>query len=112
MAHKTIRIDEKAFDKALEASQINERSVSGQVLHWMNIGRAIEQSPDFSMKRVEAALRAELKYDNLTPEEAEVWRDKFYASMGETSQAEKDFYANLAAEAESFGITGDFMDNE
>ncbi len=105
MAHKTIRIDEKAYNLVQEASRLYQRSVSGQIAHWLNIGRVVEQSPDFDMERVERALKAEIALDDLTPEEAAVFHEEFFSSMGEITKESEDFYAGLAAEAEAVGYT-------
>jgi len=105
MAHKTIRIDESIFKTVQSASILNSRSVSGQLAHWVNIGRIIEQSAGFDMSRVEAALRAEIALDDLTADETEVFHEKFFAQMGETSQESEDFYAKLGEQAKALGYS-------
>jgi hypothetical protein len=45
------------------------RSLAGQIEHWAAIGRAIEQSPEFSYARIRQALSARLSYDDLNAAE-------------------------------------------
>ena len=105
MTHKTVRIDEKTFETVQAASVLNSRSVSGQLAHWVNIGRIIEQSPSFDITRVEAALKAEIDVNTLSQEELDVFHEKFFASMDEVSETNEAFYADLAEEARKLGYT-------
>jgi len=104
MGHKTIRVDEDIFKKVQEASILHSRSLGGQVAHWINIGRVMEKSPSMDMDRIEAALKAELMIDNLTPEETEIYLDKFFASMGEETAEEAQFYADIARKGKALGF--------
>jgi len=105
MAHKTVRIDETTFETVQAASVLNSRSVSGQLAHWVNIGRIIEQSPSFDMTRVEAALKAEIDVDTLSAEELDVFHERFFATMGDVTETSEAFYANLAEEAKALGYS-------
>jgi len=105
MVHKTIRVEESIFKTVQAASVLNSRSVSGQLAHWVNIGRIIEQSPTFDMTRVEAALKAEIEVESLSPEELEVFHERFFISMGDVTEESEAFYANLAEEAKALGYT-------
>jgi len=105
MAHKTIRIEESIFKIVQAAATIHSRSVSGQLAHWVNIGRVLEQSPSLDMERVEAALRAEIAVDDLTDEEAAIFDERFYQTMREPTEAIKQSFADLAAENAAVGYT-------
>lgn len=104
---QTIRIPEADYAKAQDAAKLNQRSLSGQIVHWMNIGRTIERSPGFSMDRVEAALRAEMHYDQLTPDEQEVFMEQFHDYMRNPGPEVDEFYAKLEEEAKAVGYTGE-----
>lgn len=77
----TIKISESAKQLAAQAAAVNSRSISAQIEHWMKIGRAIEQSPDFSYERVQKALSAELNQDELSEEELAVYEEALFSSM-------------------------------
>lgn len=81
MAQNTVRIDEHELAHAREAISVTKRSLSAQVTYWMNIGRIIESSPSFSLKRIEEALRAEINLDELSSEEREFFEARFDAYM-------------------------------
>lgn len=104
MAHKTVRIEEELYETVSTTAILYSRSVAGQLAHWANIGRVIEKSPSFDIERVEAALKAEIPLDDLTDEENEIYMDRFYAMMDETSPASDEFYANLVAKGKELGF--------
>ena len=73
-------------------SKLQSRSIAGQITHWINIGRAIEQSDTFDYKRINAALQAALSPDELSPDEQEVWFEKFSADMTQPTADERAFF--------------------
>ena len=103
MAHKTVRIDEATFKKVQDAANLHNRSLSGQLAHWVNIGRVMEKSPKLNLARIEAALKAEIALDSLTAEEAAIYEDRFYKMMGEETPEEAAFYKNLGERGRALG---------
>ena len=93
---RTIKISDRAINLIENEVKTSKRSASGQAEHWMNIGRAIEQSSSFDYERVKAALAAQIDYDDLTIEEQEVFFNNFSDSMWENPSAEtQQFFSNL-----------------
>ena len=82
---------------AIEAeTKVTSRSLAGQAEHWLRIGRAIENSPNFSYDQIKAALSGLTSPDELSLEEQDVFFEEFCDSMWEEPGAEvKAFYANL-----------------
>ena len=107
MTHKTVRLDEETYEAVLTASKIHTRSVSGQLAHWVSLGRYIEQSPDFDMSRVEAALTGKLPMDDLTALEGVVYLEKFFELTQRASKEVTGLYDALGKEARVLGYKGE-----
>ena len=45
------------------------RSMTQQIEYWARLGRALERSPSVSISRIQAALQAQLEFDDLTADE-------------------------------------------
>lgn len=73
-------------------SELQSRSVAGQVAHWVRIGRAIEQSGHFDHARITAALAGQIETTALTSEEKDVWLDSFVEKMGQPGSDEKSYF--------------------
>jgi len=94
---RTIKISDKAITLIEGEIKTSKRSLGGQAEHWMNIGRAIEQSSAFDYERIKTALAAQIDYDNLTIEEQEVFFNDFSDSMWEEPSAEtQSFFDDLS----------------
>ena len=102
MAQTAVKLPTPIVEHARAAAKLHSRSIAGQVEHWVRIGRAIERSKSFSLDRVEAALRADLDADTLTPDEGVVYRDRFIDAMKTASPREVEFYKQLGEEADRF----------
>ena len=74
-------------------SELQSRSVAGQIAHWVRIGRAIEKSGNFDHDRINAAPAGELETAALTDEEKDVWLDSFTDTMAEPGPEEEAFFA-------------------
>jgi hypothetical protein len=90
---QSVKLSDEVMAHVRRASRLNSRSVAGQITHWMNIGRAIEQSPAFDHARVTATLEAALSPDDLSAEEQEVWFAAFAEQMADPTEAEVDAFA-------------------
>lgn len=73
-------------------SNLNSRSVAGQITHWVRIGRAIETSGSFDYARISAALAGEIETSELSAEEKDVWLNSFVEAMGEPGPEEAAFF--------------------
>ena len=92
---QTVRLpDSEMVDIRREANR-QSRSLAGQIVHWVRIGRAMERSARFDPARVQAALSGQLSPDTLTGEEQEVWADRLDAALGDADAATRQAYAAL-----------------
>lgn len=92
---QSIELDNDVMALVRCEAEVQNRSVSEQITHWLHIGRAIEMSDDFDHARVSAALAGELQTTDLTALEKAVWSEKFLEKMSEPGPGEEDFFANL-----------------
>jgi hypothetical protein len=74
-------------------SELQSRSIAGQIAHWVRIGRAIEKSGNFDHARITAALAGDIETTDLTDEEKDVWLDGFVEKMGRPGSDEDAFFA-------------------
>ncbi|WP_292020701.1 TA system antitoxin ParD family protein [Brevundimonas sp. UBA875] len=58
-------------------SELHSRSVARQIVHWVRMGRGIEESGSFGHTRITAALAGTIDTAELTDEEKDVWLDAF-----------------------------------
>lgn len=89
---QSVKLSEEVMALVRRESELQSRSVAGQIAHWIRIGRAIEQSKSFDYRRVRAALEASLAPEELSAEEHEVWLADFSEKMAEPSDQEKAFF--------------------
>lgn len=87
--------DDDFIDEARAASEIQSRSLAGQIMHWARIGRAIERSGRFDHTKVSRALAGDLETGTLTAEEKAVWSEAFLEKMSNPGSDEKTFFADL-----------------
>ena len=90
---KSIKLADDIVNFARRESELQSRSVSGQVTHWVRIGRAIEKSGNFDYARIMAALSGEIGTAELTGEEKDVWLDSFVGEMGQPGSGEEAWFA-------------------
>ena len=90
---QSIKLSDDVMSVVRRESGLQSRSVAGQITHWINIGRAIEQSSAFDYKHINAALAGELSPDELSAEEQEVWFAQFGEDMTAPSDQEEAFFA-------------------
>ena len=95
---QTVRLpDSEMADIRREAAR-QSRSLAGQIVHWVRIGRAMERSARFEHARVQAALDGRLSPDRLSGEEQEAWADGLDAALDDlgADPAVAGAYAALA----------------
>ncbi|GJL87209.1 MAG: hypothetical protein DHS20C03_09180 [Minwuia thermotolerans] len=90
---QSVKLSDDVMALVRKESELQSRSVAGQITHWVRIGRAIEKSGNFDHQRISAALEASLAPEELTPEEHEVWLNAFGDQMAEPSEQSKEFFA-------------------
>ena len=90
---QSVKLADAVVADARRESDMQSRSLAGQITHWINIGRAIEKSGSFDYQHIIAVLEGKASPDGLTAEEQEVWFAQFTESMVEPSATEKAFFA-------------------
>lgn len=90
---QSIKLGDDIMQLVRRESELQSRSVAGQITHWLRIGRAIERSGRFDQARINAALAGELESAALSDEEHEVWLDSFVQQMGDAAAEEEPFFA-------------------
>lgn len=89
---QSVKLGDDIMKVVRRESELHSRSVAGQIVHWVRIGRAIEKSGNFNHARITAALAGEIGTAELTDEEKDVWLDAFVDSMGQLGPGEKRFF--------------------
>jgi len=96
---QAVRISENEMVHLREAAALHSRSVAGQAEHWIRLGRLVERSPGFDLRRADAALAAMDRGDEDTELET-----LLVASLNLTQDpAAADAYAALGGRAGAVG---------
>lgn len=90
---QSIKLGDDLMKIVRRESELQSRSLAGQIAHWVRIGRAIEKSGNFDHARITAALAGETETTTLTDEEKDVWLDGFVEKMAQPSPEEEAFFA-------------------
>ncbi len=90
---QSVKLGDDVMKIVRRESQLQSRSVAGQITHWLRIGRAIEKSGNFDQARIAAALAGEVETTKLTNEEKDVWIDSFVEKIGQPGPEEEAFFA-------------------
>lgn len=90
---QSIKLGDDIMKIVRRESELQSRSIAGQIAHWVRIGRAIEKSGNFDHARITAALAGDIETANLTDEEKDVWLDSFVEKMGRPGSDEDAFFA-------------------
>ena len=102
---QSVKLNDDIMALVRRESDLQSRSVAGQITHWLRIGRAIERSGRFDHRRIEAALEASLSPDDLTAEEHEVWLAAFGEAMAEPGADEQAFFDKRKALGLGVGLS-------
>ena len=90
---QSIKLADDIMKIVRRESELQSRSIAGQIAHWVRIGRAIEKSGNFDHARITAALAGDIETTVLTDEEKDVWLDSFVEKMGQPGPDEAAFFA-------------------
>ncbi|MBG6116538.1 MULTISPECIES: ParD-like family protein [unclassified Sphingobium] len=90
---QSIKLADDIMKIVRRESELQSRSIAGQIAHWVRIGRAIEKSGNFDHARITAALAGNIETTDLTDEEKDVWLDSFVEKMGQPGTDEDAFFA-------------------
>ena len=97
---QSVKLGDDIMASVRREAGLHGRSVSGQIAHWLRIGRAAEYSGRFDHARITAALEGKLDTTHLGEEEEAAWIDAFTEKMAQPTAAEDSFY-HAAASAPS-----------
>jgi hypothetical protein len=92
---KALKISDSEYEVLREAATVNSRSLSGQLEHWVRIGRAVERDPSIAYSRIEQALRGLVSPDELTAGEQDEFFDEFSRRMAVPSERETAIYGAM-----------------
>ncbi len=95
--------DETFIEEARTMSELQSRSLAGQIMHWAKIGRAIEKSRDFDSVLIASVLSGEKPTTVLSPEEKAVWSERFLEKMAKPGPDEEVFFAEMRKAFEDAG---------
>ena len=90
---QSVKIPDDIMAEARLEAELQNRSLSDQIVHWVRIGKAVERSNAFSHDRINAVLTEQAPTTTLTGEEYAVWSDKFNEVMTTPTAAEENFFA-------------------
>jgi hypothetical protein len=85
MSRQTIKLSDDVMSDLRAEAPVFSRSLAGQAEHWLKIGMAVERSPGFDYHRIKAALKGEVRPDDLSGDEQVIFQDAFVASLWEPS---------------------------
>jgi hypothetical protein len=102
----TIKISDDHFYRVVkDTAKTQTRSIGDQSLHWMKIGKAIEESVRFDYKKVTAALEGKILYDDLSAEEQIIHSVNFDEIMcGDMSEQFTKHFSELDEVDKLYGI--------
>lgn len=90
---QSIKLADDIMIEARRESELRSRSLSGQIAHWVRIGKAIEQSGAFSHDRINAVLAGKAPTTTLSKEEYAVWSDRFDELLASPTPEAEAFFA-------------------
>jgi hypothetical protein len=77
--HSSLKLSSPFVEEARREAELCHRSVGAQVEYWATLGRAIENTPGFSLERVRQAMEGQLRVESLP--DAGPAREGFLAEM-------------------------------
>jgi len=91
----SVKLTSRFVDEARVEADLLHRSLGGQIEHWARLGKALENSPGFSMERVRETLAGRLQLETLSVDEQEAVFDRL-GSQFQTPRGEvRERYAAL-----------------
>ena len=88
---QTVKLADEIMALVRREARLNGRSLTGQVTHWLKIGRAIERSGSFDYARITAVLEKDHASTRPHDDEEDAWLETFTEKMGHPTEAEEAF---------------------
>jgi len=95
--YASVKLTSDFIDEARRDAELLHRSLGAQVEYWARLGRAIEQSPGFSIHRVRATLSGRMKLEDLPADEQDAVFDGLAAEFENPPAALRAHYAALGS---------------
>lgn len=105
MAH-SVRLPDDVMALVRREAEQQGRTLTGQVVHWLSIGRSIERSGAFDFGRVNLALEGQLDPADLSAAEEAVWLNEFSNKMATASAHEQDYFTRRRTLGRGAGFDG------
>ncbi|MFZ3485512.1 ParD-like family protein [Sphingomonas sp. 3-13AW] len=101
---QSIKLGDDIMKIVRRESELQSRSIAGQIAHWVRIGRAIEKSGNFDHARITATLAGDIETTDLSEEEKDVWLDSFVEKMAQPGPDENAFFARRRKLGQGVGL--------
>lgn len=101
---QSVKLGDDVMALVRRESELQNRSIAGQITHWLRIGSAIEKSGIFDQARLTAALAGDLETSTLTAAEKAVWSEIFLEKMSEPGPGEEAFFVELRERGNAIGL--------
>lgn len=90
---QSVKLHDEEMSLVRREAERQGRSLSGQIAHWIKLGRSIEMSGVYEHSRVNAALEGRLDTKDLTEAEEVVWLEAFTEALKSPTQKQDEFFA-------------------
>lgn len=92
----SIRFSDDAFLDNVRATAVkHDRTLENQIIHWAQIGCAVEHSGVVDISKISRVLSGKLETTALSEVEKFLWSEQFVAKMSEAGTEEKAFFRKL-----------------
>ncbi len=92
----SVKLKADLVDEARREAQTFNRSLGGQIEHWVRLGRALESAPGIPVSRVRETLEGKVTLRTLPVEEQEAVLDQLHEWLKNPTDDEIAAYAVLA----------------
>lgn len=101
---QTVKLADEIMALVRREARLNGRSMTGQVTHWLKIGRAIERSGSFDYARITAVLENNHASTRPHDDEEDAWLDTFTEKMGHPTETEEAFFGRRQSLGRGVGL--------
>ena len=89
---QSVKLNDEIMALVRRESELQSRSIAGQVTHWLRIGRAVEQSANFDHARLRSVLEGRASTAILGREEKDIWLDTFAERVSRPGKEAEAFF--------------------
>jgi hypothetical protein len=103
----SVKLSHTLVSDARREAQILNRSLGGQIEHWANLGRALENAAGVSLDRVRQTLEGRLSLETLSVAEQDAVFDRLGQQFDQPPEVVRQQYAALGARPGAVGEDDD-----